>query len=71
MATHSTNISDSSLGLRAFFAAIGRGIERYVERKSRAGEIAALEAKSDAELSAMGLTRDGIALHVFRDIYYI
>ena len=33
--------------------------------------IEALEAKSDAELSAMGLRRDDIPYYVFRDLYYI
>ncbi|GAA6189272.1 hypothetical protein [Litorivita sp. NS0012-18] len=75
MATHSTNIAypTRSLSARAnaFFAALGRGMERYIERKSRAGQIQQLEAKSDAELAAMGLKREQIALHVFRDLYYI
>jgi len=34
-------------------------------------QIAALNAKSDAELAAVGLNRSDIALHVFRDRLYI
>ncbi len=75
MATHSTNIVDHSRSLsaraNAFFAAFARGMERYIERKSRSAQVQQLEAKSDAELAAMGLKREQIALHVFRDLYYI
>lgn len=54
-----------------FFAALGRGFTVYVERKSRAREIAALNAKTDEQLAAMGIRRDQIAVYVFRDMFYV
>lgn len=75
MATHTTNIAAVHPSLRdrfaTAFAAVGRAMDRYIERKSRSGQVAALEAKTDAELAEMGLKRENIALHVFRDLYYI
>ncbi|MBN2740510.1 MAG: hypothetical protein JXR35_06365 [Rhodobacteraceae bacterium] len=47
------------------------GMANYMERQSRQHIIADLEAKSDAELTAMGITRDGILQYVFRDRFYI
>lgn len=54
-----------------FVSALGRGFKAYGERKSRAGEFAALNAKTDEQLAAMGLRRDQIAVHVFRDMFYV
>ena len=54
--------------LRAIGGAIARGCERYVEIRSRRGEIEALEALDDAELAEMGLARAGIPHHVFRNV---
>ncbi len=39
----------------------------YVELLSRSDQMAALNARSDAELARMGLRREDIARHVFRD----
>lgn len=55
----------------AFFATIGHGMNAYMERRSRMSQILALEAKTDAELAAMGIRRDRIVHHVFRDLYYV
>ncbi|MFZ3581471.1 hypothetical protein ACOI1H_04765 [Loktanella sp. DJP18] len=55
----------------AFFASIGQGMNAYMERRSRMGQIQALEAKSDAELAQMGIRRDRIVNHVFRDVVYV
>lgn len=55
----------------AFFARLGAGVLRYAERQSRADQIARLEAMSDAELGKLGVTRDGIVHHVFRDKMYV
>ena len=55
----------------AFFATIGQGMNAYMERRSRMGQIQALEAKSDAELAKMGITRERIVHHVFRDLFYV
>lgn len=78
MATQSTNLSHARNDTRArlmaridaFFAGIGQGMNAYIHRKSRSDEIDALNAKSDAELAAMGLERDDIPRYVFRDIFY-
>lgn len=75
MATHSTNVSavqPRSLRDRvdAFLVNFGQGFNAYAERRSRVHVIKALEAKSDTELKAMGLRREDIILHVFRDLLY-
>ncbi len=41
---------------------------RYIRARARTDQIEALEAMSDAELAALGLDRDRIVLHVFRDL---
>ncbi|WP_172291857.1 hypothetical protein [Pseudoruegeria sp. HB172150] len=57
--------------LDTFFAGLGQGFNAYLTARSRMGEIEALNAKSDAQLAAMGLKREDIPRHVFRDIFYI
>lgn len=57
--------------MNKFFAGIGNGLNAYSKRRSRVDQIERLEAKSDAELAGMGLSRDRIVQHVFRDIIYI
>jgi uncharacterized protein YjiS (DUF1127 family) len=51
-------------GIAAFAAA-------WFEALSRRPEVEALNALSDAELARMGLTREGIARHVYRDRFLI
>ncbi|GGH45793.1 DUF1127 domain-containing protein [Frigidibacter albus] len=58
-------------GFKAFLARIGAAFARYAERQSRSDQIAKLDALSDAELAKLGLTRDGIVHHVFRDKMYV
>lgn len=62
---------------QGFFSALGfnrdalsRAVSRYVRRRCRSDQIARLNALSDAQLAKMGLRRDQIALHVFRDRLY-
>jgi hypothetical protein len=43
---------------------------KAAETSSRAKQIEALHAKSDAELAKMGIKRENIAHHVFNDLYY-
>lgn len=45
--------------------------EASLHMEGRVDKMAALQAKSDEELAAMGLRRDDIVRHVFRDLYYI
>ncbi|MDT1063454.1 hypothetical protein RM190_16390 [Paracoccus sp. CPCC 101403] len=53
------------------FARIGQGMISYAEKRSRRAEIDALEAKSDAELARLGITRDRIVHYVFRDVIWL
>lgn len=72
MANITTNIPASPLrdGWKKVTAALVRGLERQSQVTSRRNRIEALEAKSDAELAAMGIRRDDIAYHVFKDLFY-
>lgn len=49
------------------FASIGQGFNAYLELRSRSAEIERLNCLSDAELARMGLKRNLIVHHVFRD----
>ncbi len=51
-----------------FFNWFGEGLVKYMESRSRLDQVEMLESKSDAELAKMGLTRDRILQHVFRDL---
>jgi hypothetical protein len=53
-----------------FFTALGQGFNAYVESRARIGEINRLNAKSDAELALLGITRDRIPHYVFRDLFH-
>ncbi len=57
--------------MTGFFEGIGRGLTAYAERHGRVDQINRLNAKSDAELSAMGLKREEIARYVYRDIFFV
>ncbi|WP_163849333.1 hypothetical protein [Pseudooceanicola aestuarii] len=74
MATASTTLTQET-GLRgkldAFFVSMGQGFNAYLERRARTEQIEALNAKSDAELAKLGITRDAIPAYVFRDLFYI
>jgi uncharacterized protein YjiS (DUF1127 family) len=58
-------------GYQRVLASLSRGFGRYVRVRSRRDKIEALEAKTDAELSALGIRRDEIVNYVFRDLYYL
>ena len=72
MANITTNISSApQRGLWArFIGGLERGINAQARVQSRRDQIEALEAKSDAELDRMGIRRDQIAYHVFKDLFY-
>lgn len=70
-AHHGTAPSANGTRIGAFFARLGESFLRYAERQSRTEQIARLEALSDAELGKLGLTREGIVGHVFRDKMYL
>jgi uncharacterized protein YjiS (DUF1127 family) len=77
MTTQTTNLTHSDSRARlmarvdAFFAGLGQGMNAYILCKSRMADIVALNAKTDAELAALGITRDDIPRHVFRDMFYV
>lgn len=70
MAIASTHIIDTRPGfLERFTAWLSGAAARYGERHPRMIEVRRLQALSDNELAARGLTRGQIVAHVFRDIY--
>ena len=73
MANATTHFADTGFGsaLTHFFHSMGAAMTSYMERRSRADQIAALNAKSDAELAELGITRDAIPAYVFRDMFYV
>lgn len=72
MSNIATNVSVSPLrgAWDRFVAALERGCERMARTQSRRAQIEGLEAKSDAELERLGIPRDQIAYHVFKDLFY-
>lgn len=78
MAYNSTITHTDGVSLKTFFAAIGAFFSKIgvamVNASANSGrmrKVESLNAKSDAELAAMGLKREDIVHHVFRDMYYI
>lgn len=57
-------------GWQRFTSALIRGLNAHIRVQSRRDRIERLEAKTDAELAQMGLRRDQILYHVFRDLFY-
>ncbi|MBN9887333.1 hypothetical protein [Salipiger abyssi] len=51
-----------------YFTNLGLGLNPSGLRRARMREIISLEMKSDAQLARMGLSRDEILPHVFRDL---
>ncbi|MCB1333219.1 MAG: DUF1127 domain-containing protein [Roseivivax sp.] len=68
-APHST--VSASAGLTGLLAKLGRKLVSLGENHPRLRQMERLMALSDAELAARGLTREGIARHVFKDVYYV
>ncbi len=58
-------------GLARAWAALSNAMIAYGESRSRFAELQSLEAKSDHELADIGLKREDIVRHVFRDLYYL
>lgn len=52
-------------------AAVGEWFVAYARTRSRTDEVEFLEAKSDAELAKLGIKREDILRHVFRDLMHI
>lgn len=68
---HAVAAPSTKPSLRAFFAAIGRGLVWLGENNTRMRQIEHLTSLSDAELATKGLKREDIVRHVFRDTFYI
>ncbi|MFY0691156.1 MAG: hypothetical protein JXR14_04445 [Paracoccaceae bacterium] len=51
-----------------FFARLGQSFQFAQEAQGRIAEMERLYAKSDAELASLGLKRENITQHVFKDI---
>ena len=77
MANYSTEIAPLSLGSRAgdalvrFFAGAGNFLAAVGNARARTAEFERLNAKTDAQLAEMGLKREDIPRHVFRDLFYV
>ena len=54
-----------------FFMSLFNSIDLAASANARIAQMEKLNAKSDEELKKMGLRREDIARHVFRDIYHI
>lgn len=55
----------------AFLGRVGTAMMNGSAGARRLDQIRALQEKSDADLAKMGLKRDQIVHHVFRDTYYL
>ena len=55
----------------AFLAGLGQAVFTARAAEARVQEMERLMAKSDADLAEIGLRREDIARHVFRDILHI
>ncbi len=51
--------------------ALSNAVRRIVASQNRSAEVQRMQALSDRELADMGLSRDTILRHVYRDLYYI
>lgn len=52
----------------AYFAALGQGVNAHSLARARLGRIIALDRMPDRDLRRLGLKREDILAHVFRDI---
>lgn len=69
--SHSVAYGGFRATLDRVFSSIGESMNTYMETKSRRPQVDALEAKTDEELAQLGIKRENIALHVFRDVLYV
>jgi uncharacterized protein YjiS (DUF1127 family) len=62
-------ISKVARSVASFFRAISQGLVAFGQAKARADEINELNAMTDKKLASLGLRREDIARHVFRDLF--
>lgn len=55
----------------AFFGAITNSVSRLLAAQDRSAQVLRLQNLSDDELADIGLSRDMILRHVYRDTYYV
>ena len=55
----------------AILAMMGGGLRRIIAAQNRSDDVARMQNLSDQQLADIGLSRDGIVRHVYRDIYYV
>jgi uncharacterized protein YjiS (DUF1127 family) len=70
MARH-TSSNTAPLPFLAFFGAIASGVSRLLAAQNRSAQVLRLQKLSDDELADIGLSRDTILRHVYRDTYYV
>lgn len=70
--THSANASDllhqAAHGVKTVFSAIGGFFVSIASANRRMVLVEKLQAKSDTELAALGIRREDIVRHVFKDM---
>lgn len=54
-----------------WFTALWNATHNQAAFEDRMRQIRKLEASSDADLAKLGISRDRIVHHVFRDLYYV
>ena len=57
-------------GARNVLSSIGKGIITIADANTRVKHVEKLQAKSDAELAALGLRREDIVRYVFKDMLH-
>ncbi|MEM6890450.1 MAG: DUF1127 domain-containing protein [Pseudomonadota bacterium] len=63
-------IKSAFAAIERFFAGIGNTMISVAEGNRRIHMVARLQEKSDAELQDLGLRREDIVRHVFRDVFF-
>ena len=69
--THAPTTTGILTRIGGFFAGLAQAVLTARAAEARVHEMERLAAKSDADLAALGLRREDIARHVFRDILHI
>lgn len=57
--------------LSRLYAGFSALIIRMMDAQDRSGSVHRLQRCSDAELAKMGISRQDIVRHVFRDVYFL
>lgn len=69
--TANTAADRSGNPLMTAFAAVGNWLISIAESSDRARRVEQLNSLTDAQLAELGLKRQDIVRHVFRDLYYV